>query len=138
MKVNGHPRAVAKLILLFAVCVGAGGCRTVVVEGHWEEIGRLTADLSLDHGLFDIRGDGRFWAVKIEATGADLDMYDIRMTFGNGEIFEPSVRLHFQEGSWSRRIDLPGGHRHIRKIEFWYKAAQPGAGQASLVVWGLR
>ncbi|HLY11291.1 MAG TPA: hypothetical protein VKW04_18460 [Planctomycetota bacterium] len=131
------PRTLAGLILCLAAGVGAQGCRTVVVEGHWEELGRLSADLSLDHGILELRGEGRFWAVKIEAAGADLEMYDLRMTFGNGEVYDPSVRLHFQEGSWSRRIDLPGGHRHLRKIEFWYKATQPGPGQASIVVWGL-
>ena len=126
------------LFLFFLACTGAGGCRTVVVEGHWEQLGSLSADLSLDHGILELRGEGRFWAVRIEGVGADLEMYDIRITFGNGEVFEPSVRHHFQEGSWSRRIDLPGGRRHLRKIEFWYKAAAPGPGQANIVVWGLR
>jgi hypothetical protein len=128
----------AGLVLLSAACLEVGGWRTVVVEGHWEEIGSLVADLNLDHGIIDTRGEGRFWSIRIEAAGADLEMYDIRMTFGNGEVFVPSLRHHFQEGSSSRRIDLPGGQRHLRKIEFWYKAVQPGPGQARIVVWGLR
>lgn len=127
----------ALFILMLAAIPGSGGCRTVV-EAQWIEIGNLMADLNLDHGIIDTRGEGRFWAIRLESAGADLEMYDIRMTFGNGEVFVPSVRHHFQEGSWSRRIDLPGGHRHIRKIEFWYKASAPGAGQARIVVWGLR
>jgi hypothetical protein len=125
-------------MLILGTSLGVGGCRTVVVEGHWEELATLSADLSVDHGIIDVRGEGRWWAVRLEAAGADLEMYDIRITFGNGEVFEPGVRHHFQEGSWSRRIDLPGGHRHIRKVEFWYKAFQPGPGQARIVVWGLR
>jgi hypothetical protein len=133
---GGRSRAASLLGMVLAFC-GAAGCRTVV-EAQWVEIGNLMADLNLDHGIIDARGDGRFWSVRIEAVNADLEMYDIRMTFGNGEVFVPSVRHHFQEGSWSRRIDLPGGYRHIRRIEFWYKAAQPGAGPARIVVWGLR
>jgi hypothetical protein len=129
---------VTRLFLGIVGCLGLGGCRTVVVEGHWEELASLAADPNVDHGVIDIRGEGRWWAVRVEAAGADLEMYDIRMTFGNGELFEPAVRVHFHEGSWSRRVDLPGGHRHIRKIEFWYKASQPGPGQARIVVWGLR
>lgn len=131
--------AIWRSVLLGLVSLLAtAGCRTVVVEGHWEELASLTADLAVDHGILDIRGEGRFWSVRLEATGADLEMYDLRMTFGNGEVFEPGIRVHFQEGSWSRRIDLPGGHRHIRKIEFWYRASRPGPGQARIAVWGLR
>jgi hypothetical protein len=126
------------LLLGILGSLGPSGCRTVVVEGHWEELASLAADLSVERGQIDIRGEGRWWAVRLEAAGAELEMYDIRITFGNGEVFEPSVRVHFHEGTWSRRIDLPGGHRHIRRIEFWYKASQPGPGQARLVFWGLR
>jgi len=125
------------LALAFLVSTGTSGCRTVV-EAQWVDLGNLMADLNLDHGIIDAHGEGRFWAVKIEAQNAELEMYDIKITLGNGEIFVPSVRHHFQEGSWSRRIDLPGGHRHIRKIEFWYTAARPGTGQARIAVFGLR
>src|SRR5579863_1763323 len=124
-------------LFLALACLGIDGCRTVVVEGRWEELAAVTADLTVDHATLDLRGEGRFWAIRLEAMGADFEMYDLRMTFGNGEVFEPSVRIHFQEGSWSRRIELPGGHRHIRKIEFWYKGSQP-TGQARVGVWGLR
>jgi hypothetical protein len=126
------------LVLCVGACLGTGGCRTVVVEGHWEELANLAADLNVDHASIDIRGDGRWRAVRLEAAGAEMDMVDSRITFGNGEVYDPAVRHHFQEGSWSRRIDLPGGHRHIRKIELWYKAAAPGPGEARIVVWGLR
>jgi hypothetical protein len=128
-------RLITSLLLLSCT----GGCRTtVVVDGHWEELASLSADPNVDHGILDIRHEGKFRAVKVEAAGGDLDVYDIRITFGNGEVFEPGVRLHFQEGSWSRRIDFPGGHRHLRKVELWYKAAQPGVGPPRIVIWGLR
>ena len=123
-------------LFVAAACLGIGGCRTVV-EAHWEQLAAVSADLNVDHAIIEIHGDGKFRGVKLEAAGADFEMFDIRMTFGSGEVYEPAVRVHFQEGSWSRRIDLPGGHRHIRKIEFWVKGTQPG-GQAQVIVWGLR
>lgn len=136
---NGPQRLRWASLGIFLALGAATGCRVrVAEEGRWDEIGALTADLNLDHGIIDARGEGRFRAIRVEVAGADLEMYDIKVVFGNGEVFLPAVRVHFQEGSWSRRIDLPGGFRHIRKVEFWYKATQPGAGQASVIVWGLR
>ena len=124
---------------MFLSIAGISGCRVHVVEdGRWDEIGVLLADLNVDHGSIDARGEGRFRAIRIEAMQADLEMYDIKIIFGNGEVFAPSVRHRFREGSWSRVIDLPGGHRHIRRIEFVYRASQPGPGQARIAVWGLR
>ncbi len=131
-------RISATLLLTILMCLGAGGCRTVVVEGRWDELATLSAEPNVDHGVLDIRHEGKFWAVKVEAAGGDLDVYDLRITFGNGEVFEPGVRLHFQEGSWSHRIDFPGGHRHLRKVELWYKSTQPGAAPPRIVIWGLR
>jgi len=130
------------LVATTIACLGVlsgGGCRsTVVVESRWDEVGSLLADFNTDHGQIDARGEGRFRAIRIDAAGADVEMYDVKATFGNGEVFIPSIRHHFQQGSTSRVIELPGGLRHIKKIEFWYKAANPGGGQARIVVWGLR
>jgi hypothetical protein len=130
-------KASARILVAVLACLGAGGCR-VVEEGHWDEIGALAADLNVDHGIIDARGEGRFRAIRIEVVNTDLEMYDIKVTFGNGEVFLPGVRVHFQDGSWSRLIDFPGGFRHIKRIEFWYRATRPGPGQAKMVVWGLR
>ena len=133
-----EPRLSAALLLILLACLGTGGCRTVVVDGRWEELASLSADPTVDHGILDIRHEGKFWALRVEASGGDLDVYDVRITFGNGEVYEPGVRLHFQEGSWSRRIDFPGGHRHLRQVELWVKASRPDAGPSRLVIWGLR
>jgi hypothetical protein len=40
----------------------------------------------------------------------------------------------FGQGSWSRDIDLPGGDRAIRKVEFRY-GNLPGGGKAQLELW---
>jgi len=131
-------RTLPGFFLALLSCFSAAGCRTVVVEPHWDEVGSVLADFNTDHGLINARGEGHFRAIRIDAANADFEMYDVKVTFGNGEVFIPSVRHHFNQGSTSRVIDLPGGNRHIRKIEFWYKATSGGAGPARIVVWGLR
>lgn len=126
-------RLLPVLMALFAI----GGCETTHVGSTWEQLATVTADLNLHHAQVDLQNDGKFRMLRFEAAGAAFEMYQIQVVFANGELFEPSLRIHFEEGSWSREIDLPGKHRRILRIEFWYRASQPG-GQARVVVWGHR
>jgi hypothetical protein len=42
----------------------------------------------------------------------------------------------FGQGSTSRQIDLPGGLRHIERVEL-VSGNLPGGGRAQIEVWGL-
>jgi hypothetical protein len=64
-------------------------------------------------------------------------MYDIRVNFHNGEHYSPNVSHFFREGAWTRLIDLPGGDRRIRSVDFRYRTAHRGEGRAVVEVWGL-
>ena len=54
--------------------------------------------------------------------------------FADGTSFSPGTRLVFGQGSWSRDIDLPGGGRAIRRVEFRY-GNLPGGGKSQLELW---
>ena len=56
----------------------------------------------------------------------------------DGSRFEPKTRLHFDQGSWTRRIDLPGHRRRILKVEFWYRSKVARNGKARVQLIGLR
>ena len=49
-------------------------------------------------------------------------MWDIQVTFGNGDEQDVKTRLEFDEETRSREIDLPGKARKIKKIFFKYKS----------------
>jgi hypothetical protein len=53
---------------------------------------------------------------------------------GHGEPFHPEVNAFFRENSRTKVIDLPGGDRRIRGIEFRYRNL-PGGGRARVQVW---
>ena len=65
-----------------------------------------------------------------------LELYDVRVVFGDGSTYSPATRLVFAPGSTSRVIDLPGGARVIRRVEFRY-GNLPGGGRAQVEVWGI-
>jgi len=84
------------------------------------------------------RSEGRFEALRLRVTGSDLAMYNIRVTFGDGSTWSPHTRLQFDEKSHTRGLDLPGGKRIIRKVEFWYQSKAPKTGRATVSLFGIR
>jgi len=105
----------------------------------WDHIGMRPVDFRVDHDVIVSAGDGAFRAIRIEVEGGDLEMFDVKLTFGNGEMFSPGTRLYFREGTRSRVIDLPGDARIIRRIAFFYRSALFGAqGRAIVHVYGRR
>ena len=65
----------------------------------------------------------------------DLIMENIRVHFANGDDFEPQVKHEFKEGDRTRDIDLPGGERHITKVDFHYRSERKGD-KATVVLYG--
>src|SRR2546427_9281952 len=93
----------------------------------------------LDHDVILAASEGRFRSIRLVVAGGDLELFDVKITFGDGETFSPATRLYFKENSRSRTIDLPGAARIIRRIDFYYRSV-PGGGQgkASVHVYGRR
>src|SRR5882762_6369037 len=103
---------------------------------QWELLGSRSVSFAVDRDVIDVGArEGTFDAVRIEVDGGSLEMYNIRITFGNGDTWSPDTRVLFRQGSWSRLIDLPGPARVIGKIEFWYRS-RLRRGQATVRVFG--
>jgi hypothetical protein len=94
-----------------------------IPSAEWDLLGSRRVSFTLDHDAIVVGArEGAFTAIKIEVAGGNLEMYNIRLTFGNGDTWSPNTRVQFQQGSWSRTIDLPGPARVIRRIDFWYRS----------------
>jgi hypothetical protein len=92
-------------------------------SAEWELLGSRRVSFTLDRDAVVVGArEGVFTAIKIEVAGGHLEMYNIRITFGTGDTWSPNTRVQFQEGSWSRTIDLPGQARVIRRVDFWYRS----------------
>jgi len=108
----------------------------VAPQGKWEKLGERQVDAKVDHDAIAVgRDDGLFGAIQIKVEGSSLAMFDIKITFGNGETFEPKTRLIFEKDTKSRVIDLPGVKRAIKRVDFKY-ANLPGGGKARVELWG--
>src|SRR3989442_13203198 len=60
----------------------------------------------LDHDVILAASEGRFRSIRLVVAGGDLELFDVKITFGDGETFSPATRLYFKENSRSRTIDL--------------------------------
>lgn len=104
----------------------------------FEHLGTRKVDFIADKDTFDVTDeDGRFVALVIDVDDGELVMNKVKLTFGNGEEFEPDVRHEFKDGSRSRQIDLPGEKRVIRKVQLNYKS-RLSEGRATVHLFGKR
>ena len=89
----------------------------------WVKLGARNVDFKAESDVIQVGASGgTFTAIKLDVDRGGIEMYDIVVTFGNGEKFSPKTRFGFSKGSLSRSIDLPGKARIIKKVRFVYKS----------------
>ncbi len=112
---------------------------TKPVAGPWRFIADKQVGFGVDHDVIlfgDLKDD--FRQLKLRITDGPLKVYDMKVHFDNGSVQDVSLRTHIPQGGESRVIDLDGGLRHLRKIEFWYETKGFLRGKARVAVWGKR
>jgi len=71
-------------------------------------------------------------------TDSPLNMHRIVVTYDNGSAERLDVRQNISKGGETRDIDLAGGKRSIRTIEFWYDTKGLFNGKADVTAFGRR
>lgn len=105
-------------------------------NSRWDKLGERWVDGRADRDIIHVgRRDGRFQKIQLVVEHSAVDLYDVVVVFGDGSRFSPNTRLTFAPGSTTRVIDLPGGARVIRHVEFCY-GNLPGGGRAQVELWG--
>ena len=132
--------------LITAVAALGAGCVVATAPAHPAEahaarngfvyLGERFVNGGMDHDVIQVgRRDGRFHEIMIVVERAPIELFDLVVTFGNGERWEAHTRLVFGAGSTSRNIDLPGGARIIQRVDFRYGNLVAGT-QAKVELWG--
>jgi hypothetical protein len=109
--------------------------RRVELATGWNKLGERWVDGAVDRdGIAVGAVEGRFSRVMLKVEHSAVELHDVVITFGDGTSFSPATRLVFGQGASTRVIDLPGGARVIRRVDFRY-ANLPGGGRAQVEVW---
>jgi hypothetical protein len=131
------------LVTGLALTAAAAGCvvhdarpaEAHAMRNGFTYLGERFVNGGADHDVIAVgKADGRFHEVMIVVENAPVELFDLVITMGNGERFEPHTRLTFGPDSTSRKIDLPGGGRFIQRVDFRY-GNLAGAGQAKVELW---
>jgi hypothetical protein len=133
-------KATKNLLLLCLFAFSISNCMSQnPARAEW----RFIADKWINYGVDrdaivfgDLKDD--FRQIKLRITDAPLRMYDMKIYFDNGDVQDIALKSLFKQGDESRVIDLKGGMRHLRKIEFWYETQGVRKGKARIAVWGIR
>jgi len=129
--------AVALMFALSACATAASG------PGAPKEsvvLGERTVNFKADHDVVGVGGyEGTFRSLYFVVEKNSIEIFNIVVTFGNGEKQRLETRLVFNEGSRSRTIPFDGGKRRIKMIAFTYKTVGEWEnGRARVVVFGVR
>lgn len=108
-------------------------------NNNWREIGEVKANYGGDHDAITVQGPfDDFRKLKLRVSSADVNMDRMLVTFDGGGRDEIPLRMVIEKGQESRVIDLKGGKRSIRRIEFWFDTKGRFSGKAKVKVYGRR
>jgi len=113
---------------------GGGGDRPWDDRG-WTLIGEQEVNGANDTDVIRVgNDDGKFKQLTFVVLDADLEVDRIQVVFKKGKTLDVRVRHHFEKGSRTRVIDLPGDQRTIQQIVLEY--GNVTSKRASIQVWG--
>lgn len=115
--------------------------RAVANAKGWKLLGERKVAFGGDHDVIPVKGrvaTNGFRALRLVVKGSPLEMFKMKITFGNNKSHSPKLRHVFRQGSWTRRIDLPGDVRNIKRVEFWYRSVGRHSGKATVKLFGQR
>jgi hypothetical protein len=105
--------------------------------GTWERLGQVTASHHADHDRISVAGrNDSFRKLKFRVSDSPLNMNRVVVTYDSGAPESLEIRENLAKGAETRAIDLRGGKRHIRTIEFWYETKGLLNGKADVTAYG--
>lgn len=138
--INYLPKGPAR-ILFFGISGpggGGGGGGGGSAGGDWVRLGCKDVKFLIDRDTLKVgREEGRFSALRLKVRKAPVEMFNLRVTFGNGTRMDVPVREFIPPGGGSRPIDLPGNNRGIDRIEMVYRSVPTMGGTAEVCIDGL-
>jgi hypothetical protein len=109
-------------------------------KGTWKLLGTTHANHSADHDAIYVKGPyDYFRRLKFKVTDAPLNMQRMIVRYDDGGRPENiELRFNIPKGGESRVIDLKGGKRKLKSVEFWYDTQGFLSGKADVTLFGFK
>ncbi len=131
------PRGPARILFFGIDGPGGGGGGGGGGMGDWVRLGCKDVRILVDRDTLRVGRDGRFAALRLKVRNAPVEMFSLRVTFGNGARLDVPVREVLLPGTGSRPIDLMGNNRGIDRIDMLYRSIPTNKGTAEVCIDGL-
>jgi len=128
---------------IFVACLAlasfSGGVLAGNSNGDWVKLGSVIAAHDGDHDRITVNGPhDSYRRLKFKVKNAALNMHQVVVTYDDGAPERLDIKENLAEGAETRAIDLHGGKRSIRTIEFWYETKGNKGDKAEVVAFGQR
>lgn len=105
---------------------------------RWENLGCRDVGFFVDRDVIRVgRNEGNYSAVKLRVRGNRIEIFDLKVYYGNGQRDDIRVRAIIPDGGETQPLDLEGNVRGIDRIEMIYRSQPNYKGQAKICVDGL-
>lgn len=103
----------------------------------WERLGSRKVSYVGDHDEMMVTArEGTFRALKIKVEKADVHIDHIVVHYRHGRPESLPVRSFIKAGGETRKLDLKGRNRIIRKVDFYYKTPVKEMKKAKVILLG--
>lgn len=146
---NSKPKSIIMksiFCILLAVFMAQGAVAQKVVKprsgskGSWRYLGTTSARSTTDHDVIIVAGPYDFFRkLKFKVKDSGLEMYYILVRYDDGGAPEKiETRFSIPQGGESRVIDLRGGKRKLKSVEFYYRDKGFLNGKADVMLYGIK
>lgn len=105
----------------------------------WTELGSAKVNGHTDHDeIWVTNSRGDFKAIKLFVQNEGIDFDRVVVHFGNGGQDVMNIKNFIHAGGETRVMDLAGGDRVIKKVDFFYKSNAMTSKKAKVVLYGRR
>lgn len=104
---------------------------------NWRELGRVKAGHNGDHDRIEITGKhDTFRRIKIKVEGSPLKLKKMVVLYDDGAPENIEIKDEIPKDGESRAIDLKGGKRKLKSVEFWFETKGFLNGKAEVILYG--
>jgi len=131
---------VKKLVVLVCLSLVSALAFSQDVPKDAVRLGERAVDFHADRDVIPVGVyEGWFKDIVFWVEKNNIEMFNLVVTYGDGQKQRFETRLVFDEGTRSRVIHLDGRKRLIKNIAFTYKTAgRWDEGRARVVVYGIK
>jgi sorbitol-specific phosphotransferase system component IIA len=110
-----------------------------MVNDNWRELGRVKAGHNGDHDRIEIIGPhDSYRRLKFRVENSALNMSKMVVVYEDGAPENIDVKNDIPKGGESRSIDLKGGKRKLKSVEFWFDTKGVLNGKAEVILYGQK